>query len=104
MREALILVYATAVGFAASGVLSTFIQMVTRRPVAFAVPAGGAPAYVITALGFMVIGPYVVARSTLRLAFAEGRSIGILGGGLAIATGWAMCSGVALLGFVLAIG
>lgn len=102
MRELFILTYATAVGFAASGALSTFIQLVTRRPVAFAIPEGGAPAYVLTALSFMVIGPYVIARSAIRMTFAERRSWGVLGGGIAIALGWAMCSGIALLGLVLA--
>ena len=101
MHEALVLAYATAVGFAVSGALSTLIQLMTRRPVAFALPDGSAPAYVLTALSFILIGPYVVARTSLHLVFVEGRSWGFLSGGAVIALGWSACSGIILLGLVL---
>lgn len=102
MRELLILVYATAVGLSVSGAVSTFLQLVTRRPVAFAMPNGGAPTYILTALSFMAIGPYVMARMALRLRFREGGSAAVLAAGLTISLMWSMCFGIALIGLVLA--
>jgi len=103
MREALILAYATAVGFAASGMVSTLFQWVRGRPVAFALPNGGLPAYLLAALTIAVTGPYIVARLAFRARFAEQKSWAMLGGGLAIATLWSTCSGIVVLGFLLSV-
>ncbi len=103
MREAFILAYATAVGFAASGATSTLVQTVTGRPVAFAAPEGGYWRLFLAALSFMVTGPYIVARTTFRMAAERGRSFGLVGGGLAVALLWSMCSGIAILGLVLSL-
>lgn len=103
MRETLILAYAAAVGFAASGATSTLLQTFTRRPVAFSVPEGGAGRLLIALLSFMVTGPYIVARATFRMAAKRGKSFGLVGGGLAIAMLWSACSGIAILGLLLSL-
>jgi Family of unknown function (DUF6949) len=103
MREALIMAYATAVGFAASGMFSTLFQLIMGRPLAFAVPQGGAPSYFLAAIGFAVTGPYIISRAAFRARFVEKKSLGVLGGGLFIATLWSTCSGIAVLGLVLSL-
>lgn len=104
LRELLILAYASAVGFSVSGAISTFLQLVTRRPVAFAMPEGGAraPTYILTALSFMAIGPYVMARTSIRLRFREGGPLSVFAAGLTISLMWSLCFGIALMGLVLA--
>ena len=103
MREALILAYATAVGFAASGATSTLIQWMQGRPVAFALPSGGLLSFLATGLSLAVTGPYIVVRAAFFAWFAERRSLAIFGGGLLVATLWSTCSGIVVLGLVLAL-
>ena len=104
MPEALILAYATAVGFAASGLASTLFQWIRGRPAAFALPNGGLASYLLAALTIAVTGPYIVARSAFRARFADRKSWVLLGGGLFIAVMWSTCSGIVVLGFVLSLG
>ncbi len=104
VRELMILVYATAVGFAASGMISTLMQSVTKRPVAFAIPnGGGGLVYFLTAISFALTGPYIVARATFRTYFAE-REWTMIGAGLFIAALWSTCSGILVLGLALSVG
>ena len=104
VRELMILVYATAVGFAASGMISTLMQSVTKRPVAFAIPnGGGGLVYFLTAISFALTGPYIVARATFRTSFAE-REWTMIGAGLFIAALWSSCSGILVLGLALSVG
>lgn len=104
LRELMILAYATAVGFAVSGMISAVLQLVTKRPVAFALPSGGAPAYLLAALSFVITGPYIVARASFQARFLNGGSLGIMGGGLFVAVLWSTCSGIVILGLALSIG
>ncbi len=103
MQGAMILAYATAVGFAASGMISTLLQWIKGRPVAFALPAGGMTSYFLAAVAFAVIGPYIVARSALRAGLSGKGSWATLGTGLLAATVWSTCSGLAVLGFVASL-
>ena len=104
MREGLIMLYATALGFGAAGLIASFLQLVTNRPVAFAIPdKAGILSYVTAALRFAIIGPYIIARMAFRAAAPPQRSLGMLGGGLFVATLWSTCSGILVLGLAVSL-
>jgi hypothetical protein len=102
--EALLLGFAAAFGFAASGMASTLYQFVTKRPVAFAAPSGGAGRYALTLLGFAITGPYIMMRAAFNARFVDHRSWGMVGIGLSIALMWSICSGILVLDLMLRVG
>ena len=104
MLEALLIIFCAAFGFATAGTVSALLQWVTKRPVAFAIPEGGAVNYVTAALKFMVTGPYIMAKAAFHARFVDHRSWGMLGGGLAIAAMWSICSGLLVIDLMLKVG
>ena len=98
MLELIILGFAAAFGFAASGAASAIFQAFTNRPVAFAVPSGaGTGRYAMAVLGFAVTGPYIMVKTAFRARFVDHRSWAMLGVGLSIALMWSICSGILFL-------
>ena len=104
MFELLLLVFAAAFGFAAAGTSSALLQWLTKRPVVFAAPEGGAIGYVAAALKFMLTGPYIVVQASFRARFVDQKSWGFLGGGITIAAIWSACTGILLIDLMLRIG
>ena len=102
--ELILLAFAAAFGFAAAGTISALLQLFTNRPVAFAIPEGGAGAYVTAAVKFMLAGPYIMALVALRARFVDRRSWGLLAGGITIAVIWSICSGILLMDLMLRVG
>jgi len=103
MFELWLLLYCTAVGFVAAGLASSLFQLVTRRPVAFAIPSPRIVACCVAAVSFALVGPYIVARAAVRAVRADKRPVTWLFGGLAVAGIWSACSGIVVMDFALAM-
>jgi hypothetical protein len=103
LSELLVLAYATAVGFAAAGIASTFYQWVTARPVAFVLPSGRIVACVLAGVSFALVGPYIVARTAIRSVTVDRRPATWLVGGFAIVLLWSACSGILVLDLALSL-
>ena len=103
MTELFVFVFATAVGFVAAGLASSFFQLVTSRRVAFVMPGPHLGKSIAVGAAFAIIGPYIVARGALRAAFIDRRPLVWLAGGLALAAGWSFCSGLILLDLALTV-
>lgn len=99
----MILLYAAAVGFVAAGIASSFYQLVTARPVAFVLPSGRLLACIAAGLSFALIGPYIVARTAIRLVTVDRRPATWLLGGFAIVLMWSACSGIIVLDLALSL-
>lgn len=100
----LLLCYASAIGFTAAGIVSSFYQLVTAKPVRFALLGDGAGAMFVSALFFAVCGPMIMFRTAVRARLIDNQSVGILCGGVAIAAIWGCCVGIVALDLVLSIG
>ncbi len=103
MREFWILIYASAVGFVAAGVISSLYQLVTRRQVAFAMPNTRFVTCFAAVVSFALVGPYIVARNTFRTRFVDHKPLSWLAGGLGLAALWSACSGILVLDVALAV-
>ncbi len=104
MLESVLFAFAAAFGFAASGTASAAFQLVTKRPVAFALPSGGTARYALTLIGFAVTGPYIMAKAAFRARFIDHRSWAMLGVGMSIAVMWSICSGILVLDLMVRVG
>ena len=103
MREFWILVYASAVGFVAAGVISSLYQLVTRRQVAFSIPNPRFISCFAAVVSFALVGPYIVARNTIRSRFVDRKPLSWLAGGFSLAALWSVCSGILVLDVALAV-
>lgn len=103
MLEVWLLLYCAAVGFVAAGLASSFFQLVTRKPVVFAMPSPRIVTCFIAAVSFAFVGPYIVARGAVRAVRADKRPASWLWGGLAVAGAWSACSGIVVLDVALAM-
>ena len=103
MREFWILVYASAVGFVAAGVISSLYQLVTRRQVAFSIPNPRFVSCFAAVVSFALVGPYIVARNTIRSRFVDRKPLSWLAGGFGLAALWSACSGILVLDVALAV-
>ena len=97
MFEFLLHAYVAAVGFVFAGALASLAQVVTGRPLAFAVlprPALLVPPKVVARV---FAGPAILMRNALRGARQEGRGPVWLILSTLVATFWSFLSGVVLL-------
>ncbi len=103
MHQLLVYSYVMAVGFVAAGLCASFAQLMTGRPLAFAVmpqPAVLAPAAVLTRV---LAGPAIIMRNAIRGALREGRPALWLVASTLIASLWSFFSGAVVLEVVLRV-
>ena len=103
LSQLMILAYATAVGFAAAAIASSFYQLVTARPVAFALPNARPLPMILAGVSIALVGPYVVARAAVRAVTVDRRPASWLVGGFAIVFLWSACSGILVLDLLLSL-
>jgi hypothetical protein len=102
--DLLLLVYATGVGFAIAGLISTLYQLITTRPARFPAPDLSSPGLALSMLASAITGPFIIMRGAIRSRLEEHRPIGWLAAGAVLSTVWAACSGVLLLDLILTVG
>ncbi len=95
--ELAIALYATAWGFVAAGILSSFYQLVTDKPVRFAVELGTLWHGFVDILVCAFAGPFIIMRNAIRGRVIEHRPVGWLVASTAIAVGWSLCSGIVVM-------
>lgn len=101
--ELAIAAYAAACGFVAAGVLSSFHQLLTDRPVRFAIDLETMGKGFLGVLLCAFAGPFIIMRNAIRGRIQENRPVGWLVASTAIATGWSLCSGIVVVQFALAM-
>ena len=101
-RDLVILGYAAVVGFVAAGIVASFYKWVTSEPPRFTVLGQGTPALVTSFAFCAVTGPIIILDHAVRLRQSEKGPLSWLFAGLFITALWSCCSGIVLLGFVLA--
>ncbi len=99
--ELAIAAYATACGFVAAGVLSSFFQLMTNKPVKFSVELETLWRGFVDVLICAFAGPFIIMRNAIRGRTEERRPVGWLVASTAIATGWSLCSGIVVVNLVL---
>lgn len=103
LEELLIAGFATAAGFVAAGIISSFYQLVTANPARFDMADERMSRGLFQILLLMFAGPAILMRNAIRGRLIEGRPIGWLFASTAIAGAWSLCSGVIVLEFAMAI-
>ncbi len=98
----MLLLYATAVGFVAAGVVSSGYQLVTAQPLKLVI--GGTTGSIARAtLLCAVAGPLLIARALAAEFAARNRTPTILAAGTFAAMVWSCCLGILILGLSLSI-
>ena len=96
-----IYLYATAVGFVAAGVLSSFVQLVSGEPMRFGIE----PSSILASFGGVMLrvlaGPAILMRNARRALRLEARPKFWFGISAAIAAVWSLLSGALLLVLIL---
>lgn len=103
LYELAIAAYAAACGFVAAGILSSFHQLLTDRPVRFAIDLETMGKGLLGVLLCAFAGPFIIMRNAIRGRMQENRPVGWLVASTAIATGWSLCSGIVVVQLVLAM-
>jgi uncharacterized protein DUF6949 len=103
MRDLVIFFYVMAVGFVSAGVLASFVQLISGRPMRFGIE----PSPVLVSLGEVVLrvwaGPAILMRNAWRGWRIESRPKVWLGVSAAIAALWSLFSGAVLLDLILTL-
>ena len=103
MRDALLVFYCAAIGFVAAGIAASFYKMVTSEPVRFSLLGEGWLGAVSTFLFFALTGPAILMETAIRQRKAGPNAVGWLFASLLVAALWSMCSGIVVLGLVVAV-
>jgi hypothetical protein len=93
--------YITAVGFVAAGVVASFVQLVSGRPLRFGIETKPLPASIGGVLLRVMAGPAILMRNAWRGLTLEARPKYWFGLSAAIAAVWSLCSGTVLLDLIL---
>jgi hypothetical protein len=98
----MLLLYATAVGFVAAGLVSSGYQLVTAQPLKLVI--GGTTASIARATVLCAVaGPLLIARALASELAAKNRTPTILAAGTFAAMVWSCCLGILILGLTLSI-
>lgn len=101
VRDLLLLVYASAIGFVSAGITASFYRMVTSEPARFG-PAGTSSLALVSAffLGALA-GPIIILQSALNGVRERRIPRTMLGAGVIIAGLWSGCIGILVLDVAL---
>ena len=103
MNEALVFAYDSAVGFVAAGVLSSFVQLISRQPMRFAVERRSFAASVASVVLRVVTGPEILMRNAWRGMIFEKRSQTWFWLAAGIAAFWSLLIGCLLIDVIVAL-
>ena len=98
-----IYLYVMAVGFVSAGLLASFVQLVSGRPMRFGIE----PDSIIASLGGVLLrvwaGPAILMRNAWRGLRIQSRPKIWFGLSMAIAAFWSLFSGAVLLNLILTL-
>lgn len=103
LRDGLLLTYCAVVGFVAAGIAASFYRMVTHEPARFTVLGHTWLGLAVSFFFIAVSGPAIVVDHALNLWRENGRSARWLFAGFTVAALWSLCSGILVLGVVVAV-
>jgi hypothetical protein len=101
MQSLAIYLYITAVGFVAAGVLSSFVQLVSGRPLHFGIERSTLLGSIGAVVLRMLAGPAILMRNALRMLRDRSQPAIWFGLSAAIAAMWSLLSGAFLLDLIL---
>lgn len=97
----MIIGYASATGFVAAGIASSFYELVAAEKLRFRLIGDSLFAWILSIVFLGVSGPYIVGRQAVLARAGESRSSGRVIGSLLICAVWSVCSGLVVLGIAL---
>ena len=103
MHEYALYLYVTAIGFVVGGILSSFIQLITGRPLTFSFSPETVIAAVTGVMARVFAGPVIIMRNTIRGALIERRQAHWLALATLIATFWSFFSGAFVLELLITL-
>ncbi len=101
MQYLVIYLYVTAVGFVTAGVVASFVQLVSGKPLRFGIEPKPLPASIPDILLRIMAGPAILMRNAWRGLKLQGRPRGWFGASAAIAAVWSLFSGALLIDLIL---
>jgi hypothetical protein len=102
LRESLLLLYCTLIGFVASGITASFFKWITTRPAQFALLGEGYAGALATMAFCALTGPAIIAQMAVARALPRSNTAGWIAGSLGVAVLWSSCSGVILVELIYA--
>ena len=104
LRDGLLLLYCSAIGFVSAGVAASFFKMVTSEPARFALLGQGWLGLATTFVFCGLSGPAIIMDHAIRRRLADRNAVGRLFASVLIAALWSACTGVLVLQVVLQLG
>ena len=95
--------YMMAVGFAAAGLLASFVQLVSGKPLSFTVEANSGLASLGGVILRAVAGPIILIRNAWHMTRLRTQSPAWFGLSAAIAAGWSLLSGTFFLSVIFSL-
>ena len=103
MREALLLLYCTVVGYVASGITASFFRLITAQPARFGSLGAGYVGAASTYAFFAVSGPAIIVEMAVTRSLPRENTPAWLAGCVFVALLWSACSGVVLVELIYSI-
>jgi hypothetical protein len=103
LRESLLLLYCTIIGFVTSGITASFFKWTTAKPARFAMLGDGAFGAATTMAFCAVSGPAIIAEMAVTRSLPSSNTPGWIAGCLLVAALWSACSGVIVLQIVVVL-
>jgi hypothetical protein len=101
MQSLAVYVYVAAVGFVSAGVLASFVQFISGKPMRFGMEPNSIHGSIGGVLLRVAAGPAILMRNAWRGLYLKGRPKFWFGISAAIAAVWSLFSGAVLLDIVL---
>lgn len=103
LRDAFLVFYCVVIGFVAAGIAASFYKMVTSEPARFSLLGEGWLGAVSTFCFFALTGPAILMETAIRQRNAGPNAVRWLFASLVVAALWSLCSGILVLGLVVAV-
>jgi len=103
MREALLLLYCTVVGYVASGITASFFRLITAQPARFGLLGPGYLGVASTYAFFAVSGPAIIVEMAVTRSLPRENTLAWLAGCVLVALLWSACSGLVLVELIYSI-
>lgn len=95
--------FAMAIGFVSAGVVGSFYQLVTNRPISFELFELNRPQVLVGVASLVLAGPAVIMRNAIRGRLIDRRPSHWLALSTAISATWSFLSGVFILNIYIAL-
>ncbi len=103
LRESLLLLYCTVIGFVASGITASFFKLATTKPARFAMLGEGTFGAATTFCFCALTGPAIITEMALTGSLPRSNTAGWIAGCLGVAALWSACSGILLVQIIFVV-